>query len=355
METQSTFTPTFVQRKIDHLKLALQERHQAIGLSELESVHLVHDSLPELDFSEISIDVSHEKLKSPFFISGMTSGHPQAASINQILAEAALEKQWIFGFGSQRRQIVKNELDEFDQTFKDHYSGLPVIGNLGVAQLITQRNHLNHVISDFKKLGCKMVAIHLNPLQEALQPEGTPQFKGALEVLKCFIEMSDLPVVIKETGSGISRVTLEKISKLKPYAVDVSGLGGTHWGRIEASRTQQQVPFTGEPFATWGVSTVQSVLSAVEVFEHTRTEVWASGGVRNGLDAAKLFALGAQRVGFGKPLLDIVLNADGNIAGDTKMIKEQVIQWMACIEKELKIALFCTGSKNLQALKGKIL
>ena len=152
-----------------------------------------------------------------------------------------------------------------------------------------------------------------------------------------------VPIVVKETGCGFSSSTLARLKELGIAAVDVSGLGGTHWGRIEGQRNPtnsllHQVAIT---FRNWGVDTVQSVQNAIRL--EPDYEVWGSGGVRHGLDAAKLFALGASTVGFAKPMLEAALQST-----------DAVIERMEAIEYELKVALFCTGSRCLADLKGKV-
>jgi isopentenyl-diphosphate delta-isomerase len=188
-------------------------------------------------------------------------------------------------------------------------------------------------------LEASAMIIHLNALQECLQPEGTPQFKGGLKALKKLTRSLSMPVVVKETGCGFSKTTLEKLKDSGVAAVDVSGLGGTHWGRIEGLRNPT-LEAVAETFANWGISTVESVVTAVR--SKPSYEVWASGGVRTGLDAAKLIAMGARTVGVAKPILEAALQSE-----------EALDQCMQTIEHELKIALFCTGCRNISELRKK--
>jgi isopentenyl-diphosphate Delta-isomerase len=196
------------------------------------------------------------------------------------------------------------------------------------------------------------LVIHLNALQEALQPEGTPQFQGALEALSSIFSELSVPLVLKETGCGFSRQTLGRIAerfslsfgKAELAALDVSGLGGTHWGRIEGARSPKQSVFqeAAETFANWGIPTVDAVLNATEALRGKKTEIWASGGVRTGLDAAKLIALGAHRVGFAQPVLEHALKGE-----------DALNAWMEVREYELRVALFCTGSSSVSKLRLK--
>ncbi|MEO7241346.1 MAG: alpha-hydroxy-acid oxidizing protein, partial [Variovorax sp.] len=192
-------------------------------------------------------------------------------------------------------------------------------------------------------LEAQALVVHVNPLQEALQPEGTPKFKGAFSALTQVVRDIGVPVILKETGCGFSASTLHRLRDTGLAALDVSGLGGTHWGRIEGARSP-----TGSPqaqaaatFAGWGEPTAESVLNAVRELQAT-TEVWASGGVRSGLDAAKLIALGASQVGFAQPALEAALSG-----------AKALDDWMSAREYELRVALFCTGCERPSALRQK--
>lgn len=339
---QTESTHQFTSRKSEHIHFALQEDAEALEVASLNQITLIHDSLPELDFSEVSIESSlfDQPIATPYFIAGMTGGHSDAQQINLTLASVAAKRGWILGIGSQRREIESDFIDS-SSILTTQFPQLKLIANLGIAQLITlhQNQNFKKLNSVIERLNPIAIAIHLNPLQEAIQKEGTPNFKGAIQALRFLISNSNVPVVIKETGSGMSEVTLQKIED-KPFAVDVSGLGGTHWGRIEGKRAAQGTVSSelGKTFSNWGTPTCESVQMASRMIT-TPTEIWASGGVRSGLDAAKLFALGAKRVGFAKPALQAAL------AG-----QECLEQWMQAREEELRLALFCTGSAKLSEL-----
>ncbi len=346
----------FEKRKTDHLKHALDPAHQAQGLTGLDQIRLLHEAMPDLDLSDVSLraDFLGREQATPFFIAGMTAGHAGANEINLQLAQACARRGWVLGVGSQRRDL---ELDGIANPRPDQHPAqqvdswarlreiapdLVLLGNLGISQVISSSVESIQKVVDGVRASA--LAIHLNPLQESLQPEGTPNFKGALFKLKELTEALSIPVVIKETGCGMSPSTLQKLAELKLAAVDVSGLGGTHWGRIEGKRASESrdaqnaiLAQASETFAQWGISTVQSVQWASEILPQT-TEVWASGGVRSGLDAAKLIALGATRVGYAQPALEAVLNQTLDV-------------WMERQELELKIALFCLGCSSPSGLR----
>lgn len=342
-------TAQFEGRKREHIRHALDPAHQARGLSGLDRIHLHHDALPDLDLKDVRLDslCLGRPAPTPFFVPGMTAGHEQAPKINRVLARVCAERGWAMGVGSQRRELESGgdawleTVDRWKDLRRDA-PGLVLIANIGISQLGTaSMDPLRRLVEG---LGAEALAVHLNPLQEALQPEGTPAFRGALEALRALCEGIGLPVVLKETGCGFSPVTLRKLRGIRLAAIDVSGLGGTHWGRIEGARAaagSAPDPVRAEAartFADWGESTVDSVLAVRETLPHS--EIWASGGVRTGLDAAKLVALGAHRVGFAQPALEAALEGE-----------DALRRWMETREFELKTALFCTGSESPLALR----
>jgi len=335
--------PQFEGRKREHIQLALETASQANGLGGLDRIHLVHEALPDLDFSEISLEARslNRSRATPFYVAGMTAGHADAAHLNFVLAKLCVERGWAMGVGSQRRQLTDPKSSSLDQwkKLRDEFPSLILYGNLGISQLI--RTSVQSVQSLVDSIQAQALMIHLNALQEVIQPEGTPQFKNALPALKKLCQELKIPVMVKETGCGFSARTLSRLKETGIVGVDVSGLGGTHWGRIEGARApehsiQRQ---TAETFANWGESTVASVQAARQTLD-SKTEIWASGGVRTGLDAAKLIALGAHQVGYAKPALEAALQGEAELR-----------RWMEAREYELKVALFCTGSGNLEKLR----
>ncbi len=244
------------------------------------------------------------------------------------------------GVGSQRRELTDKTAAFEWQPLRRDYPKVRLFSNLGIAQLIS--TPLAHIQRLTDAVAADALIIHCNPLQECIQPEGTPLFKGSWQALANLVKALPLPVIVKETGCGFSRSTLTRLNEMGVAAVDVSGLGGTHWGRIEGHRAINE-PMryqAATTFRNWGIDTVQSVNSARSI--NPDFEVWGSGGVRHGLDAAKLFALGASTVSFAKPMLNAALHAT-----------EDVLAVMATIEYELKVAMFCTGSRVLSDLKEK--
>lgn len=332
----------FESRKADHIRLALDDRTQATGGSGLEDIRLEHEAFPEIDFSDVSLEVSlfSKPVSSPLFVSSMTAGHAGSLNLNLVMARVSEKRNWAMGVGSQRRQLSDKQADLEWKEIRKSCPRVRFFGNIGIAQLIQTS------VADVRRLADSLEAeamiVHTNPLQECMQPEGTPQFAGGYRALERLVKELGLPVIVKETGCGFSENTLRRLRGTGVAVVDVSGFGGTHWGRVEGGRSQAGDPLqlAAETFADWGIPTVDSLLTAVRV--EPDYDVWASGGVRSGLDAAKLVAMGAKMVGLAKPIIEAAL--DGEEALDRRM---------ALLEYELKTALFCTGARNFKELREK--
>ncbi|WP_298622462.1 type 2 isopentenyl-diphosphate Delta-isomerase [uncultured Legionella sp.] len=332
----------FEQRKRDHIELALMPSNQSSELNPFDHMSLLHEAMPDINFDEITIQSTrfNQPATSPFFISSMTAGHSNAININRNLIEACSQSNWAMGVGSQRRELTDKQAAFEWKPLRRDFPTVQLFSNLGIAQIInTPVSSIQRLIDS---LQANALIIHCNPLQECIQPEGTTQFKGCWDALAVLVKQIDVPVIIKETGCGFSQKTLTRLNQFGVAAVDVSGVGGTHWGRIEGHRANKDLirHQTAETFRNWGIDTLQSVKNAVMI--NPEFEIWGSGGVRHGLDAAKLIALGATSVGFAKPMLEAALTST-----------EQVLNKMAVIEYELKTAMFCTGSQMLSDLKEK--
>lgn len=331
----------FEGRKRDHIRLALDGKTQTLGQSDLEQVELIHEALPDINFEEVCTETSlfSQTLKSPFFVSCMTAGHGEASAINTRLASAAQKRGWAMGVGSQRKELSDPQAAQEWEKVRELAPDVPFLGNIGIAQLI--QTPLEKIETLVKNLGASAMVVHLNPLQECFQPEGTVQFRGGFKALKELSQCLSVPVIVKETGCGFSQKTLEKLCGLGLFAVDVSGLGGTHWGRVEGLRAENQDVRSSSlvHFKDWGISTVQSLVNAHQISGSRDYRLWASGGVRSGLDGAKLLALGAQMIGVAMPLMKAAVDSE-----------EAVLQVMDQLQFELQVAMFCTGCKTLDEL-----
>jgi isopentenyl-diphosphate delta-isomerase len=343
METED-FDSQFERRKADHLRLALEPAMEAAGESGFDHIRLDHEALPDLDFSDLKLATKFFGFAaaSPCFISSMTAGHANGEALNLTLARVASSRRWPMGVGSQRRELTDSGAkQEWTRLRRLAPNGL-FLSNLGLSQLILSKP--DQVLTLVEALEAGALIIHTNPVQECLQPEGTPQFKGGLKALEKICRLSPVPVILKETGCGFSAKTLARLRNVGLAAIDVSGYGGTHWGRIEGGRAPDSSAQrkAAQTFQGWGISTVESLLTASRL-KLGKKEIWASGGIRSGLDAAKAIALGAAKIGFAKPALEAALKGEATLDS-----------WMNRIELELKIALFCTGHASPESLrKGK--
>ncbi|MEZ0393238.1 MAG: type 2 isopentenyl-diphosphate Delta-isomerase [Pseudobdellovibrionaceae bacterium] len=333
---------SFERRKQDHIRLAMDPRTQATGAAGFDFVRLTHEALPDLNFSEVSLQtqILGVVCQSPFFISSMTAGHSDGEKINLRLARLSDQKQILMGVGSQRKELTDPSASQEWKQIRKEAPKAHFLGNLGIAQIIqTPVSEIQRLVDTLEARG---LFVHLNPLQECLQLEGTPQFKGGLSALEKLVKSLSVPVIVKEVGCGLSASTLKRLSAAGVQYVDISGLGGTHWGRLEGLRASEKSPSfqAAQVFKNWGLPTLESLLEAREIFD--RSQIFASGGVRSGLDAAKLLAMGASAVGVAKPFLEGALQSD-----------EVLWDVLEQFELELKIALFCTGSGTLAELQQK--
>ena len=332
----------FTRRKKDHIFLSLKEENCAQGGSGFQTVQLMHSALPEMDFEEVDISTRlfGKSLKTPFVVTGMTGGWEGSLEVNKKIAIACERRGWVMGAGSQRRQILDPSAGREWRIIRERCPDLILLGNIGLSQLIkTDVSVIEQMVSSLR---ADAMVVHTNPLQEALQPEGTPQFRGGLKALRKLCQNLPVPVILKETGCGFSKKTLESLVGVGLFAVDLSGYGGTHWGRIEGDRVDKEHFLHGasEAFADWGVSTVDSLCFAREVKRDY--QVWAGGGIRNGCDSAKALALGADRVGVARLVIQSALKGE-----------EQLDRALSRLEYELKIALFCSACKNVEEIRKK--
>ncbi|MEM2908816.1 MAG: type 2 isopentenyl-diphosphate Delta-isomerase [Candidatus Bilamarchaeaceae archaeon] len=315
------------KRKQDHIALSIKKESQYSFSAGFERILLIHNSLPECALSDVdlSTDFLGKKISAPLLICALTGGYPKAKKINRMLAAAAQNAGIAFGLGSQRAMI---ENPATADTFKvrDVAPDIPLLANIGAAQL--NKYPIEKIESLVASVEADALAIHLNPLQEVIQPEGDTDFSGILAAIEKTVERIGVPVIAKETGAGMSTEVAEKLKGVGVSWLDVSGAGGTSWSKIEYMRKG------GVPgFENWGIKTVDSILMCKGILP-----LIASGGVRSGVDVAKAIALGAEMGGAAQPFL---------IALTKKCLEEEIEKW----KKQLAIAAFLTGSRNIEQLK----
>jgi isopentenyl-diphosphate Delta-isomerase len=330
-----------IDRKSEHLKIVLA--HDVAGRAEASgfgAITFQHLALPELNLD--SIDLSRTFLarviRAPFLISSMTGGPAKAASINASLAEAAGHLGIAFAVGSQRVALEAAGDGGLDKRLRQRAGPVPLLANIGAAQLKTWPG-VEMARRAVEMIDADALIIHLNPLQEAVQTGGDRDWLGLLNRIGDVARGLGKPVVVKEVGCGISGELARRLIDLGVNAIDVAGAGGTSWAAVEAERaTDPQNREIALAFRDWGIPTAQAIQ---DVRAHCPTSfVIASGGIKNGLDAAKAIRLGADIVGQAAGVLAAAL------AGP-----EAVIRHFEIMTAQLRIACFCTGSANLDALR----
>jgi len=328
-------------RKTDHIKISLEEDIE-IGSNGFGDIHLVHNALPELDFSNIDLSTTFlgKKLEYPIIIEAMTGGTEQAKKINKALAEVAEEMGIGIGVGSQRPAIEDDSVADTFSVVKDAAPNAFKIGNIGAVQF-----NYGVGVADCKKavemIDADALAIHLNALQEVIQPEGDTDFSDLLEKIEEASSKLKKPIIVKEVGCGISRAIGEKLMTAGVSCIDVGGYGGTSWGLIEGKRNapKSREARLAETFSGWGIPTAISLL---ELRELDIPKI-ASGGIRDGIEAAKAIALGADVVGMALPLLKAL------DIGGKKAVKQVLEEFIF----ELKTAMFLVGARDVRCLKEK--
>lgn len=324
-------------RKLEHLRICAREDIEA-GESGFKDVKLVHNSLPECSMGHIDTKVRFLDfmLGSPLFISAMTGGHPETTAINYRLGEAAERYNIGVGVGSQRAALENPELEDSFSAVRESAPNAFICGNLGAVQL--RDRGLEWADRAVEMIDAQALCIHLNPLQEAIQPEGDHDTSGCISAIAELCRSSKYPVIVKETGAGISAEAAEKLWSAGVSAIDTGGLGGTSWAAVEMFRAEDgRLKNLGHMLSDWGIPTV---VSLIEVCGEGRPVI-ASGGLRSGIDIAKALTLGAALGGMALPLLKPAMESS-----------EALFEKIEQIHDELLISMYLTGSKNCTELAG---
>ncbi len=330
-------SPTSV-RKADHIRICLQENVQSGLTTGLENYHFTHQALPELNLADIDLTLSlfGRPLRAPLLISSMTGGTPGAASINRTLALAAQETGVAMGLGSQRAALEDSALASTFQV-RDIAPGILLFANLGAIQL---NNGLG--VEDCQRAVDMAEAdgliLHLNPLQEAVQPGGNTNFGGLLGEIETVCGALNVPVIVKEVGWGLSPGAARQLVGVGVSALDVAGAGGTSWTQVEMHRARNKSQRDiAAAFHDWGIPTTEAILHARKASPNI--PLFASGGLQTGVDIAKCLALGATLGGMAGPFLRAAA-----------ISPERTIQAIQNIKRELKITMFAAGAGDLTEL-----
>jgi isopentenyl-diphosphate delta-isomerase len=329
-----------VNRKDQHLDVILSGRAQHGRDSGFDAVRFVHEALPDLDHGKIDLgaDFLGRRLKAPLLISAMTGGPKRAEAINARLAEAAQQLGIALAVGSQRAALEAGSSPGLDMALRLKAPDTPILANIGAAQL-TQGFGVDEARRVLDMIAADALVVHLNPLQEACQPEGDRDWWGVGAALESLVRGVDAPVVVKETGAGISGATARRLFDMGVAAIDVAGAGGSNWATVEGMRAESEADKAhAAAFAEWGLPTAVAIADVRAACPEA--VIIGSGGVRDGVDAARAIRLGADMVG----------QAAGVLAAAT-VSTEAVIAHFQTVIRQMRTVCFCTGSANLTALR----
>jgi isopentenyl-diphosphate delta-isomerase len=328
------------QRKSEHIRINLQEDVAFKRLSTgFERYRFVHCALPAFNLEDVdtSISLLDNHLAAPFIISSMTGGTPEASVLNERLAEAAQDAGVGMGVGSQRAAIEEPTLAD---TYRVRHVAPDIflMANLGAIQL-NYGYGLDECRRAVEMIEADALVLHLNPLQEALQPEGEARFAGLLSKIEAVCRTLEAPVIAKEVGWGISEQVARQLADAGVAAIDVAGAGGSSWSQVEMHRaTGEHERQVAAIFADWGISTAESLLMARR--GAAGLPVLASGGIRDGVQVAKAIALGAAACGSAGPFLRAASESTSAVA-----------ELLAVLVTQLRVAMFAAGAADIPTLQ----
>ncbi len=329
------------ERKSEHLAIVADGRGvQGTRGTGFDAVRFVHDALPELSFDAIDTGTVFlgRALSAPLMVSAMTGGTAEAARINLAIAEACGTLGLALAVGSQRIAIEGRGAGGLGRELRARAPNVPILGNLGAVQL-NRGMGPDEARRAVEMLEADGLMLHLNPLQEAIQPGGDRDFSGLLARIEALARALPVPLGVKEVGAGLSATVGRRLLDAGVVILDVAGVGGTSWARVEAERGDDRLRQIGAPFFDWGIPTARAVAGMAPLMGPGTTLI-ASGGVRHGLDVARAIRLGADLAGQAAGALPAAQSGPEALAGHLSGVIEQ-----------LRIAMFCTGSADLAALR----
>lgn len=329
------------ERKSDHIRINLENDVSSAITTGLEHLHFVHEALPEIDLEDVDLsqDLFGRSLKAPLLISSMTGGTGPAEKINRVLAQAAQEARIALGVGSQRAALEKQDQRKTFEVRKYAPDAL-ILANLGAVQL-----NYGYGIDECRRAVDMIEAdglyLHLNSMQEAIQPGGDTHFSGLARKIEKVCRALPVPVVAKEVGWGISERTARLLSDAGVSAIDVAGAGGTSWTQVEMHRLKDESQArVAAAFRDWGIPTSESIQIVRRALPEMK--IFASGGLKSGVDVAKCIALGALIGGMAGPFLKTAAGADP-LRATLNLIDE--------VRSEIRICMFGVGACHLEALR----
>lgn len=334
-----------VTRKSQHLDIVLRGEAGARGVTTgLDAVRFEHVALPEMALADVDLSTTflNRRLGAPLLVSSMTGGPERADAINRAIAEAAQQLRIAFGVGSQRVALEGDTAalarGGFGRHLRDAAPDVPILANFGAAQL-RDWDGADMARRAVDMIGADALIVHLNPLQEIVQPEGDRDWGGLLAKLEALQRAGAVPVIVKEVGAGISGAVARRLWDAGIRIIDVAGAGGTSWAAVEAERaTDARAKAIAAPFRDWGIPTATAIADVRAACPSAT--VIASGGLKDGLDVAKSIRLGADLAGFAGSILGAALNGG-----------EALSERLGITIEQLRIACFCTGSRTLADLR----
>ena len=326
------------QRKADHIKINLEQDVRSALTTGLENYHFIHEALPELDLNRLdtSLNLFGKTLSSPILVSSMTGGTAEAETINLRLAEAAQECGVAMGVGSQRAAIEHPEQASSFQV-RRVAPDILLFANLGAVQF-NYGYGIDQCRQAVDMIEADALYLHLNPLQEAVQDAGDINWVGIAKKIEEVCKRLEVPVIAKEVGWGISEKTAKLLADCGVSAIDVAGAGGTSWSQVEMHRAPDE--FTRQLAATfvgWGIPTSDSILNVKKAVPDMT--IFASGGIKDGLDIAKCIALGATLGGMAGQFLKAAAISTG-----------QAVEMMKLTKRQIEVTMFATGAASLKGL-----
>lgn len=332
------------QRKKDHVDLTVSGQVDYDKASGFEQLDFTHDALPEVDFDEVSTEKSllGRRFSFPLFISSMTGGYTEAGSVNAVIARFCQEYNLPFGVGSQRVMLENPEEVESFSVVREEAPGAFIASNIGGAQVSGGLSpaELDLLIDSIE---ADALIVHLNPLQELMQPEGDRDFRGIEAGIKKLVSESPVPVIVKETGAGISGGVARRLLDAGVSVIDVAGAGGTSWSKVENERASNTAPDSA--FNNWGIPTIECLMQIRKLKKEREFELVASGGIRSSYDLVKALCLGADFAAAAQPVIKSVVN-DG-YEGLENMFRK----W----RHQARVILTLLGCKNTDDLSPEML
>ncbi|MEM0057025.1 MAG: type 2 isopentenyl-diphosphate Delta-isomerase [Candidatus Geothermarchaeota archaeon] len=329
------------RRKIEHIKVTLLEDVQYKISTWFEDIVLIHNPLPEIDYDKINTctKLFNRSFNYPLLIDSITGGISLAKNINEKLAELAAKYNIPISCGSQKSILMNKELLNTYKVIKEVCPDCYLIGNIGAHDLIAKSKEIvGELIST---INADALAIHLNPLQEVIQTGGHISYANIIDAIRNVVDAVDVPVIVKETGAGISMKVARILESVGVSAINIAGAGGTNWALVEAHRSLYRnnrfLAEIAKTFSTWGIPTAASL---IEVLSVVNIPVIASGGIRNGIDVVKSLVLGAKMAGLAHPFIKEYFRGPTHLE---RLIDKLIF--------EIKTTMFLVGAKDVPSLK----